>query len=200
MIQLAIPFAIVRTAAGASGEVSKATPRPYDPPPTIPRTTYRSPVRPFLLLDVDGPLNPREPSAEFVRHEIVEGDRSWTVHLNPSHGAELRDLVTTFDLVWASSWEQGANRLLAPLLGLPQLPTIEWPDRTPIPTSSWKTPYVAAWVGERPFVWLDDGVDERDIAYFARPCQLVHRVDSQTGLTPGDFAVVRAWQRENLLR
>jgi hypothetical protein len=36
LIQLAIPFAIVRTAAGASGDVSKATPRPYDPPPTNP--------------------------------------------------------------------------------------------------------------------------------------------------------------------
>jgi hypothetical protein len=148
-------------------------------------------MRPLLLLDVDGPLNPRSEQPGFVRHVITEGAKMWVVHLNPDHGAELRALAETFDLVWASSWEHGANRLLSPLLGLPQLPTILWPDRTPVAHGSWKTPYVAEWVGDRSFVWVDDGVGEVDVAYFPAAHQIVLPVDGRTGLTPADFAAIR---------
>ncbi|MET7277077.1 HAD domain-containing protein [Kribbella sp. NPDC005582] len=150
-------------------------------------------MRPLLLLDVDGPLNPYaadQPPPGYLRHEIVEGDRSWVVHLNPQHGEALRVLTATFDLVWASSWEHGANRLLSPLLGLPQLPTILWPDRTPVARGSWKTPYVAKWVGDCPFLWVDDGVDAEDAAQFPADHQLVWPVDPRIGLTPADFAAI----------
>ncbi|GAB3948593.1 hypothetical protein GCM10029976_080090 [Kribbella albertanoniae] len=150
-------------------------------------------MRPLLLLDFDGPLNPhtKPPPPGYLRHEIAEGTKSWVVHLNPHHGVELRALAATFDLVWASSWEHGANRLLSPLLGLPQLPTILWPDRTPIPGRSWKTPYVAEWVGDRSFVWVDDGVGDADVAYFPGAHQVVWPVDGRTGLTPDDFRAIR---------
>ncbi len=150
-------------------------------------------MRPFLLLDVDGPLNPyraREIPDGYARHEIVEGEKTWVVLLNPQHGVKLNALAETFDLVWATSWEHGANRLLSPLLGLPQLPTILWPDRTPVARGSWKTPYVAEWVGDRPFVWVDDGVDEEDTAYFPADHQIVWPVDPWTGLTGADFAAI----------
>jgi hypothetical protein len=150
-------------------------------------------MRPLLLLDFDGPLNPHsdQPPAGYVRHEITEGSKSWVLHLDPQHGVELRALATTFDLVWASSWEHGANRLLSPLLGLPQLPTILWPDRTPVPRGSWKTPYVAEWVGDRSFVWVDDEVGEADIAYFSRDHQIVWPVDGRVGLGRSDFEGIR---------
>ena len=154
-------------------------------------------MRPLLLLDFDGPLNPHRADGippGYRAHEITEGSKTWRVLLNQQHGVELTALADTFDLVWATSWEHGANRLLSPLLGLPaDLPTILWPDRTPVRRGSWKTPYVAQWVGDRPFAWIDDDVDDHDVSYFAGDHQLVHRADPRTGLTATNFAVIRAW-------
>ena len=70
--------------------------------------------RPFLLLDVDGVLNPigLQPSdlvpAGFDVHRL-DGLR---VLLAPEHGVWLRELSTAFKLVWATSWEHDANRLI----------------------------------------------------------------------------------------
>lgn len=152
-------------------------------------------MRPLLLLDFDGPLNPHRAQgipAGYERHEIVEGDRSWVVLLNPQHGVELNALAGVFELVWATSWEHGANRLLAPLLGLPSLPVIQWPDRRPVRRGSWKTPYVAEWVGDRPFVWVDDEVGPDDQATLGDR-GVVHSVDARTGLTRSDFRALREY-------
>jgi hypothetical protein len=154
-------------------------------------------MRPLLLLDFDGPLNPHRADGVppgYERHELTEGSKTWRVLLNQQHGVELNALAETFDLVWATSWEHGANRLLAPLLGLPNdLPVILWPSRTPVRRGSWKTPYVASWVGDRPFVWVDDEVGEAELERFGGEHQLVHPVDARIGLTAGDFAAIRAW-------
>ena len=164
--------------------------------------------RPLLLLDFDGPLNPyraRKPPTGYERHEIVEGAKTWSVLLNQQHGVELNALADVFQLVWATSWEHGANRLLAPLLGLPDdLPVIIWPEGAresaagPMRPQSWKTPYVAEWVGGRPFVWIDDEVNQRDRAYLSTVDgigpHLLHRVDASRGLLQGDFDAVRNWR------
>jgi hypothetical protein len=156
-------------------------------------------MRPLLLLDFDGPLNPRPADGVppgYERHAITEGARTWQVLLHPRHGAELNALADTFDLVWATSWEHGANRLLSPLLGLPtDLPTILWPDRSPVRRGSWKTPYVADWVGDRPFVWVDDELDRPHLEGLAQP-HLLYHVDPQVGLTTADFASIHAWSRK----
>jgi len=157
-------------------------------------------MRPLLLLDFDGPLNPyraKENPPGFERHEIVEGDKTWVVLLNQQHGVELNALAEVFDLVWATSWEHGGNRLLGPCLGLPELPVIVWPERTSVRRGSWKTPYVAEWVGDRPFVWVDDEVGLEDQAFFTADHQLVHGVDPRTGLTAADFAAIRDWAGRN---
>ncbi|HEY3560102.1 MAG TPA: HAD domain-containing protein [Kribbella sp.] len=152
-------------------------------------------MRPLLLLDFDGPLNPHAADGVppgYRRHEITEGAKTWRILLNPQHGIQLNALADTFDLVWATSWEHGANRLLGPLLGLPELPTILWPDhRTPVRRGSWKAPYVAAWVGDRPFAWVDDELGDAERERF--PGQLILPVDARAGLTAADFAVLRRW-------
>ncbi|MGW7683746.1 HAD domain-containing protein [Kribbella sp. NPDC054772] len=153
-------------------------------------------MRPLLLLDFDGPLNPHAADGfppGYVRHEITEGAKTWRVLLNPSHGGQLKELAKTFELVWASSWEDGANRLLGPRLGLPPLPTIRWPDRKPVRHGSWKAPYVAEWVGDRPFAWVDDEVGEFERTRFPGAHQLILRVDPRTGLTERDFEELRVW-------
>ncbi|NIK57106.1 HAD domain-containing protein [Kribbella shirazensis] len=155
-------------------------------------------MRPLLLLDFDGPLNPYKATGippGYERHEITEGEKTWRVLLNPRHGVELNALAGTFDLVWASSWEHGANRLLGPLLGLPELPTIVWTDRTRVRSGSWKTPYVAEWVGDRPFAWVDDEVGDVERERF--PGQLILAADARRGLTGREFAVLREWGRNS---
>jgi hypothetical protein len=139
------------------------------------------------------PLNPHRAEGippGYQQHELVEGEKTWCVLLNKQHGVELNALASTFDLVWASSWEHGANRLLGPRLGLPELPTITWPDRRPVRHGSWKAPYIAEWVGDRPFVWVDD---EADATEFTDDHQLVYPVDARIGLTTTDFTAIRAW-------
>ncbi|MFD3403667.1 hypothetical protein ACFWUU_23490 [Kribbella sp. NPDC058693] len=56
-------------------------------------------MRPFLLLDFDGPLNPHQADGippGYQQHEIVEGKKTWRVLLNPHHGAELNNLASAF--------------------------------------------------------------------------------------------------------
>ncbi len=66
---------------------------------------------------------------------------------------------------------------------------------------SWKTSYVAEWVGERSFVWVDDEVNRRDRAYLQSRDglgpHLLHRVEANRGLTEKDFELIREWAGAN---
>ncbi|SEL13591.1 HAD domain-containing protein [Streptacidiphilus jiangxiensis] len=177
----------------------------------------------MLLVDVDGPLNPyaakphRRPegygthrlmtprwqAAERRRlnewglpHKAVKPLRVW---LNAAHGPALTALP--FDLVWATTWEEEANDFLAPLLGLPSLPFIAWPDPRPEPEGGvfWKTPEIVAWAQGRPFAWVDDQITDADRAWVLahhRGPGLLHHVDPKIGLTEADFAYLKGWASE----
>lgn len=161
------------------------------------------PARPYLLLDVDGPLNPYQaasPPPGYELHTISEGEKTWSLLLNQQHGVELNALAETFELAWATTWEHGANRLIAPRIGLPSnLPVIVWPSdaRQTRRRGSWKTAHIASWVGDRPFVWIDDELNRYD-RFFLKSIDglgphLLHRVEPDRGLTSADFAAIRAW-------
>ncbi|MFJ7246240.1 hypothetical protein ACIQWA_16510 [Kitasatospora sp. NPDC098652] len=177
-------------------------------------------VRPALLVDVDGPLNPdaakpyRRPEGYRThrlmtpRWEAAERRRlAWwgtphkapkplRVWLNPEHGPALAALP--FDLVWATTWEEEANSFIGPLLGLPELPYIAWSEPRPEPVGGvfWKTPEIVAWAQGRPFAWVDDNITDADRAWVAAhhpgPA-LLHHVDPKVGLTAGDFRRLAAW-------
>jgi hypothetical protein len=86
---------------------------------------------PLLLLDVDGVLNPFAAPAcppGFSEHDFFPGEEP--VRVCPAHGPWLQELATRFRLVWATAWGDDANRLLAPLLQVPELPVIAFP---PVP-------------------------------------------------------------------
>ena len=162
-------------------------------------------MRPWLLLDVDGPLNPyaapwfrlREPADGFAFHHLtIEPGRSYRVALNPEHGRWLREVASVVDLAWATTWRDAANRLIAPVLGLPQdLPFV--PLLGPFvgsPDYGWKTDQVSDWVGNRPFVWLDDEITELTQARLAETAgagrHLARPVAPDVGLTREDIAAV----------
>lgn len=150
---------------------------------------------PLLLVDVDGVLNPwghRSLPPGFREHRLFP-DEDEPVHLNTEHGNWMRELADSFDLVWATSWGDDANRLLAPLLGMDELPYVPMPA-TPFPAEA-KVPVIAAYVGRRPAAWLDD-VIVREAYVWAEargaPTLLIE-VDHTTGMTRNNVERLLAW-------
>jgi len=168
-------------------------------------------AKPLLLLDVDGPLNPydakptRRPDGYTTQH-VASGSGEWRwadkgirVWLNPAHGPMLLALTGLVDLVWATTWEHSANKLVAPVIGLPQLPVIEFPSRGPFPFGQiWKREAVEAYVGERAFAWLDDDFEPGDFEWAkARteggvPTLLLH-ISPKLGIRQEDVNQVAVW-------
>jgi hypothetical protein len=112
-------------------------------------------TRPILLVDVDGVLNPWEAEyvpAGYAEFEFFPGER---VMLCPAHGELLTSLAESFELVWATAWEHNANRLICPVLGLPDLPVVEFP-LSGRDLFFRKLPSVIEAVGDRPCAWIDD--------------------------------------------
>lgn len=177
-------------------------------------------MRPLLLVDVDGPLNPyaakahRRPEGyqtfRFMTPRWEAAQRrqldAWGMYdkrvkplrvwLNAEHGAALSALP--FELVWATTWEHEANDFIAPKLGLPSLPYITWLDPAPEPPSGvfWKTPQIVAWAKGRPFAWIDDQITDADVAWAQTHHDghaLLYRINPGLGLTGGDFALLDQW-------
>ncbi|WP_353944293.1 hypothetical protein ABII15_23665 [Streptomyces sp. HUAS MG91] len=163
--------------------------------------------RPLLFLDVDGPLNPyaakpqRRPAGYTtirVPRESSENDegpsiqrRPLRVWLNPAHGRAL--LRLDYELCWATAWMGDANRWIAPVLGLPELPFVDFggvllqerPDGV-----HWKTDPLLDHANGRPFAWVDDEqstLDETHVAAHHPGRALLHHVDPRVGLGVDDF-------------
>lgn len=165
-------------------------------------------MKPLLLIDIDGPLNPyaalvlRKPPAGYRRYTM--GPTGWTdgpglpVLLNPEHGGELLALAGAYELVWATTWMDEANEWIAPRLGLPPLPYIDWPSMhgDALDGTYWKTPCVVEYAAGRPFAWIDDEITALDVAWVAQhhPARaLLRPVDPRVGLTREDFDALAAW-------
>ncbi|CAM4410535.1 HAD domain-containing protein [Nocardia ninae] len=161
-------------------------------------------MRPLLLLDIDGPLNPFAAKADakplgYREHKFkISGWsrrhplRMW---LNPTHGPALLQAAGPAELVWATTWEHKANTMVGPAIGLPNLPVIRFGDSGP----AWKFPAVAAYARQRPLIWLDDDFGmyptARDEFLSSRgdtPTTLIS-VDPRTGLTESHFAEIREY-------
>lgn len=159
-------------------------------------------MKPLLLLDVDGPLNPyrAKPSkrpAGYTTHRLAPDGHTYRVWLNPEHGPMLLGFAAEYDmeLVWATTWEDAANRLIAPLIGLPTLPVIGW-GYTGV---HWKFDAVQVYAQGRPLAWLDDdfGRFPSERAWFedrrVNTPTLLHHVDPAIGLRRDDLDAVAAW-------
>ncbi|HEU5100341.1 MAG TPA: HAD domain-containing protein [Roseiflexaceae bacterium] len=153
--------------------------------------------KPLLLLDVDGVLIPYaapEQPAGFQQH-VLQGEQVW---LAPHHGAWLRPLCDRFQLVWATGWEHEANRLIAPILGLPELPVIEF-ERDVWGRFS-KLPTLARFAAGRPLVWIDDELTDAARAWAAGRAAptLLLDADPATGLTEQLVAAMAAFLNDSI--
>lgn len=115
-------------------------------------------TRPALLLDIDDTLNPDlralSPNNVDLDYRMVpdwlfNGRPVW---YSPGIGAALRAVHerTGCELIWATRWNDLANRVFGPLMGLPELP------QAPTHPALGKPETILPWLGHRPFVWLDD--------------------------------------------
>ncbi|MFJ4685945.1 hypothetical protein [Streptomyces sp. NPDC088789] len=172
-------------------------------------------TRPLLYLDVDGPLNPyaakpeRRPAGYVtLRVPWIGGDpedryrltrRPLRVWLAPGHGPALLGLG--YDLCWATTWMAEANRWIAPVLGLPELPFVDFGDalfQERPDGVHWKTAPLVDHADGRPFAWVDDEQSERDQAYVTahhRAPALLHHVDPRIGLREDDFRALADFGR-----
>jgi hypothetical protein len=115
----------------------------------------RADRRPVLLVDVDGVLNPWLADScpdGYHEYDFFPGER---VLLSPGHGELLTSLAPAYELVWATAWEHRANRLICPVLELPERPVIQFPLSGPDQCFR-KLPAVIDAVGDRSCAWIDD--------------------------------------------
>ncbi|MFE9021951.1 HAD domain-containing protein [Streptomyces sp. NPDC007808] len=161
----------------------------------------------LVFLDVDGTLVPFGADRPYPRYEPAHplpesADHPLLSRVDPGLGARLAGLAGLgCELVWATTWLDDANACLAPWLGLPALPVVDWPDEGGEPGLwprglHWKTRPLVAWAAGRPFVWVDDEISGTDRAWVAGHHSgpaLLHRVDHRHGLTDRDFAVLQEW-------
>lgn len=155
-------------------------------------------MKPWLLIDVDGVLNPVMSGAAAKRGGFVArhayGPAGWRykVHLSPEHGRWLVAMADVCDLAWATTWEHTADREFGPVLRMPPLPVVTF-DFARAPGS--KVPGILRFTAARPFIWIDDDVTDldRDLLADSGTHHLVLEPDPHVGLTRAHLDQARAW-------
>ena len=150
--------------------------------------------RPVLLVDVDGVLNPwlaDDCPDGYHEYSFFPGER---VLLSPDHGKLLASLTPAYELVWATAWEHRANRLISPVLSLPELPVIEFP-LSGDDVFFRKLPAVVEAVGQRRCAWIDDAHQPDHYSWAERRGvpTLIIDIDPAEGLTGAVVVMLADW-------
>jgi hypothetical protein len=158
-----------------------------------------APRPPILAVDVDGVIslfgfdgNPEDAPGRF---HLIDG----MAHCIPDQaGPRLQRLAGVFELVWATGWEERANDHLPHLLGLPQLPVLNFGPDARFGTAHWKLGPIGAYAHGRPLAWIDDSLDENCFLWAERRSEptLLVKTESARGIEEAHVEALIAWVRE----
>lgn len=151
--------------------------------------------RPILAVDVDGVISlfgfEQPPDRALARFEMIDG----VVHcISLAAGERLVRLAERFELVWATGWEDKANDYLPALLGLPELPHLQF-ENARFGTAHWKLGPLEDFATGRALAWIDDSLDESCYRWAERrpePTLLV-QTDPDRGLEEAHVDALTAW-------
>lgn len=172
--------------------------------------------RPLLALDVDGVLNVACPPATAKERGLVRDEVKvptfWShgrhvrlrLHLDPTLVPALLTLAADLgvELTWATTWNHQANEVIAPRVGLYELPVIEVPPppggMTTLLPHHWKRDAILAYAGDRPLAWVDDDLRLADQEWADRRTSagaptLLLPTNEAVGLRGEHLEDVRAW-------
>jgi hypothetical protein len=156
------------------------------------------PQRPILFIDVDGVISLFGFAPEA---DSLPGPLHWidgVAHCIPDDvGTGLVSLAESFELVWATGWEERANEHLPYLLRLPfgDLPTLSFDGRAVFGSAHWKVDAIDEYAGDRPAAWVDDNLDEVCIewAEYRRAPTLLVETNPAEGLTDEHVKRLLGW-------
>jgi hypothetical protein len=156
------------------------------------------PQRPILFIDVDGVISLFGFAPEA---DSLPGPLHWidgVAHCIPDYvGTRLVSLAESFELVWATGWEERANEHLPYLLRLPfgDLPTLSFDGRAVFGSAHWKVDAIDEYAGDRPAAWVDDNLDEVCIewAEYRRAPTLLVETNPAEGLTDEHVKRLLGW-------
>ena len=163
---------------------------------------FKKETKPILAVDIDGVISlfgfkssegPGEPSEGAPgEYHLIDG----MLHcISMPTGGRLNRLAKTYELIWASGWEDRANDQLPGILGVPKLQYLTFDGRAQFGTAHWKLEALEEYAGERPLAWIDDSLDESCYEWAERrkaPTLLVP-TESAVGLEEGHVAALEAW-------
>jgi len=119
-------------------------------------------------------------------------------HFLSSVAAEhLLALAPSFELVWASGWEEKANEYLPHLLGVPELAHLSFERAVGKGNAHWKLDAIDAHAGERALAWVDDAFNDACHAWArarGAPTLLV-QTSPASGITLREVGILRRWAR-----
>ena len=164
----------------------------------VKRAQQKSDNRPVLFVDVDGVISlfgwntSGQPPGTFVS---VDG----ILHcISAEAASRLARLTPSYELVWATGWEEKANEYLVHILELPaDLPVLTFDGRAVFGSSHWKVEAIDEYARGRPAAWIDDNLDER-AERWAREREeptLLVSTQSHEGITEAHVEQLLNWAR-----
>jgi hypothetical protein len=160
---------------------------------------------PVLAVDIDGVISlfgfdqPVEPGrtgqdapGEF---HLIDG----MLHcIAMDTGPRLERLSETYEVIWASGWEDRANDHLPQILGVRAFPYLTFDGRARFGTAHWKLAALEEYSGSRPLAWIDDSLDPSCYEWAdQRPAPtLLVPTESDVGLLDLHVDAIESWAKD----
>ncbi len=150
------------------------------------------------MVDIDGvislfgsELRHPEARAEGTFHSI-DGIPHF---LSSAAATHLLALSQSFELVWASGWEEKANEYLPHLLGLPTLPHLSFERSVGRTNAHWKLDAIDEYAAARPLAWIDDAFNDacHEWAEARGAATLLVQTMPASGLTGREAEMLERW-------